>query len=122
MPLSDYVKERLEYVASYVQHYVTDWFVLKIVILQSMTAKQRKLLGMAKRHRSTKKMFVNDVDLEVIAYWKLLTGVDVLINPEKLHDPKWVSRPRGWALNGGKKRLLQAETKRKTDGNSSSDH
>lgn len=122
MPLSDYVKERLEYVASYVQGNVTDWFILKRIILQAIPGQHRKSIGLSKRHRSTKKMIINDMDREVIAYWKLITDVELWVDPARLHDPSWIYRPKGWALNGGKERLLQTETERKANGDSSSSH
>ena len=122
MPLPDYIKERVEYVASYVQGNVTDWFLLKRIILQAIPGQHRKSIGLSKRHRSTKKMIVNDMDREVIAYWELITGVTLWIDPSRLHDPTWVSRPKGWALNGGKERLHQTETERKANGDSSSNH
>ena len=122
MPLPDYIKERVEYVASYVQGNVTDWFILKRIILQAIPGQHRKSIGLSKRHRSTKKMIVNDMDRAVIEYWELITGVKLWIDPARLHDPSWVSRPKGWALNGGKERLLQAETERKANGDSSSSH
>ena len=119
--LSDFVKQRIEYVASYVQGSLTDWFRLKQEILRSMSGQLRKSVGLSKRHRSTKKMIINDVDREVIAYWELITGIKLWIDPARLHDPNWVSRPKGWALNGGKERLLEEEAGRKENGNSSSD-
>jgi hypothetical protein len=122
MPLTAYAKERIEYVASYVQGSVTDWFRLKRIILQGIPGQHRKSIGMSKRHRSTKKMILNDVDHEVIAYWELITGVKLWIDPTRVHDPSWVSRPKGWALNGGKEKLLQTEAERETNTDSSSDN
>jgi hypothetical protein len=122
MALSEYAKERIEYVASYVQGSVTDWFRLKQIILQAVPGQHRKSIGMSKRHRSTKKMLINDIDREVITYWELITGVKLWIDPARLHDPNWTYRPKGWALNGGKQKLLEQEAKRKTDGDSSSNH
>lgn len=116
MPLSNYVKEKIEYVASYVQGYETDWFRLKHIILIAFPGPLRKSVGMSKRHRSTRKMLMNDTDREIIAYWELITGVKVKINPDKLHNPDWVSRPKGWALNGGKERLEEEEADRKKTG------
>ncbi len=122
MPLPNSVKEKLEYVASYVRGSLTDWFLLKTVILQSFRGIERKAVGLSKRHRSTKKMFVNDTDKEVIEYWELLTGVKLWIDPQRLHNPNWISRPKGWALNGGKERAIEEEANRKKNGDSSSDH
>jgi hypothetical protein len=67
-------------------------------------------------------MFVNDTDKEVIEYWELLTGVKLWIDPQRLHNPNWISRPKGWALNGGKERAIEEEANRKKNGDSSSDH
>lgn len=120
--LSDFVKQRIEYVASYVQGSLTDWFLLKQEILRSMPGQVRKSVGMSKRHRSTKKMVINDVDKEVIAYWELITGVKLWIDPNRLHDPNWIARKKGWALNGGKERALEEEARRKANENSSSHH
>lgn len=118
MPLPDSVKEKIEYVASYVQGSLKDWFLLKQEILRSMPGQLRKSVGLSKRHRSTKKMIINDIDKEVIEYWELLTGIKLWIDTNRLHDPKWISRPRGWALNGGKQKATQEETNRKTNRNS----
>lgn len=122
MTLPDYLKEKIDYVASYVQNNVTDWFLLKRIILQAIPGQYRKTVGLSKRHRSTKKMVLNDMDKEVIAYWELITGVKLWVDPSRLHDSSWVSRPKGWALNGGKERLLQTETEREKNGDSSSSH
>ena len=122
MTLPDNVKERIEYVASYVQGSLTDWFLLKQEILRSMPAKMRKIVGLSKRHRNTKKMLINDVDREVIAYWELITGIKLWIDPQRLHDPNWVYRKRGWALNGNKERILEEEARRKANRDSASDY
>ena len=53
--LSDFVKQRIEYVASYVQGSLTDWFLLKQEILRSMPGQVRKSVGMSKRHRVQRK-------------------------------------------------------------------
>jgi hypothetical protein len=121
MALTEFMKERVEYVASYVQGSVTDWFILKCIILQGIPGQHRKSLGLSKRHRSTKKMIMNSIDHEVIAYWELITGVKLRIDPARLHDSNWVSRPKGWALNGGKERVLAREANRETNEATSSD-
>jgi hypothetical protein len=118
MPLPNIVKERIEYVASYVQGSLTDWYLIKTEILHQMPGHLRGWVGFTKRHRSTKKMLMNDVEREAMALWELLTGIKPILDPARTHDPGWVYRRRGWALNGGKEKLLQEEAARKT----SSDH
>jgi hypothetical protein len=43
----------------------------------------------------------------VILYWHEQTGVRLFVSPEKLHDPNWKHRKKGWALS-----LLNEERKR----------
>lgn len=122
--LSKDIKDRIEYVAGYVQGNLTDWFLVKKeIIVHAFPGQLRKTVGFSKRHRNTKKMLLNEFDLEVIRYWELLTGIKLEIDPEKLHDPNWVHRRKGWALNGGKEKQQQAENdERSKNENPSSDH
>lgn len=115
MPLSDIVKEKIEYVASYVQGSITDWYLIKREIMIQMPGHLRPYVGFTKRHRNTKKMITNDLEKEAMELWELLTGIRPVIDPSRTHDPSWVYRPRGWALNGGKEKILQEETRRKKD-------
>lgn len=115
MPLSDIVKEKIEYVASYVQGSLTDWYLIKKEIVRQVPGHYRPHIGFTKRHRSTKKMIMNDVEKEAMELWELLTGIKPVIDPARTHDPNWIPRPKGWALNGGKEKILQAENARKKD-------
>ena len=69
----------------------------------------RAYVGFTKRNRNTKKMITNDIEKEAMALWELFTGIKPVIDPKRTHDPNWIPRPRGWALNGGKERILQEE-------------
>ena len=113
MPLSDFVKEKIKYVASYVQGSITDWFLIKREIIRQVPGKDRKYIGFTKRHQDTKKMLINDLEKEAIELWELITGIKPVIDPKRIHDPDWIKRPRGWALNGGKQKILQEEDERK---------
>jgi hypothetical protein len=115
MPLSDIVKEKIEYVASYVQGSLTDWYLIKKEIMSQVPGHLRAYVGFTKRHRNTKKMIMNDVEKEAMDLWELLTGIKPVIDPARTHDPNWIPRPKGWALNGGKEKILQAENARKKD-------
>mgnify|MGYP003349408879 FL=1 len=118
MPLSNIVKEKIEYVASYVQGSLTDWYLIKKEIIRQVPGHLRSRIGFTKRHRNTKKMITNDIEQEAMDLWELLTGIKPIIDPNRTHDPNWVSRPKGWALNGGKERILQEENARKKDSDS----
>jgi hypothetical protein len=115
MPLSDIVKEKIEYVASYVQGSITDWYLIKREIMIQMPGHLRPYVGFTKRHRNTKKMLINDTEKEAMDLWELLTGIRPVIDLNRTHDPNWIYRPRGWALNGGKEKILQTEAGRKKD-------
>ena len=122
MPLSDIIREKIEYVASYVQGSCTDWFKVKQEIIRSLPGYMRKKVGFSKRHRNTKKMLINSFDMEVINYWEIITGIRLVIDKERMHDPNWVHRPKGWALNGGKEKILQKEDAPKTSRNFKTDN
>jgi hypothetical protein len=115
MPLSDILKEKIEYVASYVQRSTSNWCLIKKEIMSQMPGHLRPYVGFSKRHRHTKKMILNDIDKEAMNLWELLTGIKPIIDSAKLHDLNWVHRPKGWALNGGKEKILQAEAARKKE-------
>jgi len=115
MPLSNILKEKIEYVASYVQGSLTDWYLIKKEIVRQVPGHHRPYVGFTKRHRSTKKMIMNDIEKEAMELWELLTGIKPVIDPTRTHDSNWVSRPRGWALNGGKTKILQEEATRTKD-------
>lgn len=107
--LSDYLKERIQYVAAYIGTASDSWPVIKKHIVISMPGQRRKGLGFSRRHRFTKKMTLNEFDKAVMLYWSELTGVYPKIPETLLHDEGWVRRPKGWALNGGKEKWLLSQ-------------
>lgn len=52
-----------------------------------------------RRHYSTKKIILNDLDYAIIEYWEELTGRKVFIDEERLHPKDWQWRPHGWKFN-----------------------
>lgn len=63
-------------------------------------------------------MLMNDVEREAMELWELFTGVKPVIDLARTHDDQWVSRKKGWALNGGKQKLLQEQNAREETGDS----
>ena len=118
MPLTTILIEKIEYVASYVQASLTDWYLIKREIMRQMPGHLRRYTGFSKRHRHTKKMLMNDVEREAMELWELFTGVKPVIDLARTHDDQWVSRKKGWALNGGKQKLLQEQNAREEAGDS----
>jgi hypothetical protein len=94
--LSQSLKERIRYVASYVESSTDDWIRVKTEIVKLFPPKERKLFS--RRHYSTKKHTINDFEELVIAFWKNEVGVDLILYEKDKHPDDWVKRPSGWAL------------------------
>lgn len=94
--LTDYMKYRIQFVADYVGNECCDWVRIKREILNSLENEERHLFS--KRHNSSKKQIINSFDQEVIHYWKTLTGQDLVVDDEMLHDPSTVFKKKGWGI------------------------
>lgn len=90
------LKARIDIVISYVGDTTNDWLRVKKELINSFAKEDRKLFSA--RHPCTKKQTPNAFDESVIAYWKEVTGVELVISPDKLHDAEWVHKKKGWAL------------------------
>lgn len=93
----------------------TDWFKIKVQLVNLCPPKVKKLFS--RRHYSTKKHTINDFERKVIDYIQTRSDRTLFIDDTKLHDPNWVSRPRGWALcelNRSRKTLQQKEYEKKS--------
>lgn len=113
--LSEYLKAHVRYVAAYIGTASDSWPVIKKHIVVSIDGRKRRGLGFSQRHRCTKKLVLNEFDKAVMNYWHELTGVLPVIPPEMFHDPHWVQRPKGWALNNGKEKWLAASQQQGTN-------
>lgn len=105
MDLPEIVKERIEFVSKYIGTDTSDWLVVKHHISLSLPKTHRGLFS--RRHKTTKKQIVNEFDKLVMNYWKQLTGIDLILEPSKIHDPNWVKKPDCWGLNRGTKRYYE---------------
>lgn len=103
--IPDKLKERIDEVVGYVGATTDDYLLVKRQLINTFPSSSRSLFSA--RHPCTKKHELNDFDKAVIAYWYLQTGVQLAIPPEKLHDPTWEHRKKGWALT-----LFNQERKR----------
>ena len=85
------------FVADYVGDSSNDWLRVKQELVH--LANKLELTGVfGKRHHTTKKVIINDLDREVMAFWKELTGVDLVCDESRVHDPSCVIKPKGWAI------------------------
>ena len=108
MELSVEIKEKIKFVADYIGNSTNDWLTIKKQLINNFAGSQRGLFS--KRHPRTKKQIVNDFDRLVMDYWYLLTGVSVILDKNKIHDPDWIYKPKGWRLreiNNERKRLAK---------------
>src|SRR5574337_2117090 len=106
MDIPDNLKERIDMVIAYVGDFTDDWLRIKKELINSFPRNQRHLFSL--RHECTKKQIPNAFDESVMAYWKSKTGVEPVIAPDKLHDPDWIQRKKGWALT-----IINEERKQK---------
>ncbi len=90
------IKTKINFVAKYIGTKTNDWLIIKRHLINSFNSNDRNLFSC--RHPCTKKQIINSFDLSVMDYWKEVTGVEVFLNPEKIHDPNWIHRPKGWKL------------------------
>ncbi len=100
------LKERIDEVIGYVGDSTTDYLVVKRQLINLFPSSHRHLFSA--RHPCTKKHQLNDFDQAVILYWFIQTGMQLQIDPNKIHDPGWTHRKKGWALS-----LLNEERKRR---------
>ncbi len=97
LPLdSDVFTQQIRYVAAYIGTTCDDWFRVKKEIFWALNPKFRGQLS--RRHKTSKKFFVNNFELELIKYWKTLTGVTLRIDESKLHTDSDLRQPRYWGL------------------------
>jgi len=90
------ILQKVEYVAKYIETSSDDWFRVKKELLATCAPKERAFFS--RRHKTSKKHFLNDFELELIKTWKQLTGVELKVDPAKLHTPEDERPPRYWAL------------------------
>ena len=90
------LKQRIDEVADYVGNTTTDYLTVKRQLINNFPSSSRSLFSA--RHPCTKKHQLNDFDHAVILYWFEQTGIRLRIDQEKLHDPEWEHRKKGWAL------------------------
>lgn len=100
MELPLIVKDRVEFVAKYIGTNTDDWLVVKYHCALNLPKTHRSLFS--HRHPTTKKQTPNDFDRAVMNYWKELTGVELKLDPAKIHDPNWIWKPVGWSLKNRK--------------------
>lgn len=101
------ILEKLEYVSKYVETSTDDWFRVKKELLTVCSPKERSFFS--RRHKTSKKHFLNEFEKELITQWKQLTGVDLKVDDSKLHTPDDERPPRHWALMELNKKRQEAK-------------
>lgn len=94
--IPDKLKEIIEYAADYIGDSTDDWFRVKKELVNLFPPKQRSKFS--RRHYSTKLHSINEFEMAVMNYWKNATGVELQVDENRLHDPNWEQKPRGWGL------------------------
>lgn len=105
--------EKIKYVAKYVGTETNDWIRVKKEILNTLPPKDRKFFS--RRHKTSKKHFINDFEKEIIIFWKSLTGIELQIPEDKLHKKSDERPHRYWGLmkyNEERKKRKQNEQRK----------
>lgn len=110
--IPDYILQRLEYVSKYLKGLTNDWLDVKKQLLSLTHCSYRQLFS--RRHKTTKKHVLNDLEKAIIVEWKKITGDDLYLSPEKTHDPNWVQKGPGWFL---KERRRKEREQKQAEGN-----
>lgn len=105
---------RVHYVAKYIGDETTDWIRVKKELLNALAPKDRSFFS--RRHKTSKKHFVNDFEKEVMKFWETLTGIQLQIDPQKLHTPQDERPPRHWALMELNKQRQEAARNKNENG------
>lgn len=95
-PIPEKILQKVQYVAKYVGSETDDWFRVKKEILAVCAPKERALFS--RRHKTSKKHFLNDFERELIKIWNQETGVQLIVDSTKLHNTQDERPPRYWAL------------------------
>jgi len=70
------IKEAILFVHGYGPK-ISEWKVLKKELLRSLPSEKRKMFST--RHSVTKALNFNELELQVVEYWKELTGADLYL-------------------------------------------
>ncbi len=83
-------------VSLWVKTHVSDWVVVKEEILNELDNETRKLF--TKRDERTRAIAaLNEMELEIVALWKRLTGAELQLNSyRERKGMKWWKPPADW--------------------------
>lgn len=97
MDIPGNLTKRIDEVIEYVGDTTEDYLKVKRQLINNFPPSERPLFSV--RHPCTKKHLLNAFDEAVILYWESKTGVRLWVSEDKLHDPNWKQKKRGWALS-----------------------
>lgn len=109
--IPDQVKKVIDFVVQYVDTSTSDWIRVKKELLINLPPPLRSLFS--RRHKTSKKHFLNQMELDIIKEWQALTGVLLVIEDDKLHRDSDEKPPRYWHLKEINKKRKQEAIKRK---------
>lgn len=95
--ISDNLRKRILEAILFVGNEIDDFIVVKRELINLMPRSERKMFS--KRHWTTKKHVLNDLEKEIIEFWEQETGVKLKLYPEKAHPENWEQKKVGWGLS-----------------------
>lgn len=91
MELSEEIKQKIRFVAGYIDNQTDHWLTIKRELLNMFLGSDRKKFST--RHPTTLKQMPNEFDNLVMNYWKEITGVMPIIKKEELHSESGYVKP-----------------------------
>ena len=91
--LTEELREVVDYVFDYTLEHSSDYLRIRKEIIYCLKPKLRSKFQ--RRHKSTRKVVLNDFDQEIIDYAEQTRDVDLFIDESKLHPKDWVYTPYG---------------------------
>lgn len=87
------IKETVDYVLDYTLEHSTDYLRIRKEIIYILPPKERS--AFTRRHKSTRKVVLNDLDKEIMDYTEQTRNVRLFIDESKVHPSDWVYSPYG---------------------------
>jgi len=110
--IPDKVLQIVDYVMNYVPSETQNWLSVKKEILWICPPKMRSLF--TRRHYSTKKHSLNDLERLIITYWRSEVGATLEIPQNQIHNTEWKRHRPGWGLKRyNKERQRNAKRRQK---------
>lgn len=114
--ISDELKDYVDYMIEVVDGTSNDWLSIRTWLINLMPNELRSQFS--RRHNSIRKIILNQLDHDIIAYWEKQTGNRLFIDESKMTPKGYVSVSRSENM----RRINELKKMNKIMGKKSNDH